>query len=437
MGVRSRLARLAAQAPVPVFAVAGSRARDAVQDLALDPRVALVATPRRANMLLLAGQLPQPLVDAAAAAHDAMSQPRCTVWWPPQVGLPPPAAPFADTPTVDGDDIGQALADRHRELLTGARRSDEPLLPDEDPNPWRGVGPYGQGGTGMTGGVPYGRPMAERADARDGLALDQIPITVGPLFAGFPTGLVLDVSLQGDVVQHAEVGANPFAQGPATPPAPQPFLRAVAAPTPVAELEMARARRHLRWLAEALAVHGLAALGRRVLRMVGRLGPSDAPAVRGLSRTVRRTRALGWATGGVGVLARDRVEGMGLGPTARAAGVDDDTRTDDPAYRRLGFEPITHERGDASARWRQRLAEAAQALELAVSAGDARTESTGRIEAPNGTIAGASSPNDRLLGLLPELLAGADWGDAVASVASLDLDLEEAAAAGAHAEVSP
>jgi hypothetical protein len=38
--------------------------------------------------------------------------------------------------------------------------------------------------------------------------------------------------------------------------------------------------------------------------------------------------------------------------------------------------------------------------------------------------------------LLPALLEGQEWGDAVATVASLDLDLEEAAAVSAGVETA-
>jgi hypothetical protein len=106
---------------------------------------------------LLAGRLPAALKEAASAAHDVMSHPRCTVRWTP------------DSPQGEGERAGgrrpqglvEAILGAHRDLLAGSRPSEPPVLPDEDPAPRRGVGPYGQGGSGMTGGVPYGRPMAD------------------------------------------------------------------------------------------------------------------------------------------------------------------------------------------------------------------------------------------------------------------------------------
>lgn len=415
MGMSNVLRRLAARAAVPVFPVVGAGAREAVQDLALRPEVKLVDAPRPAGILLLAGRLPEPLSGAADAAHDAMSHPRCTVRWIP-----------------DGrEGLVEMLVRAHRDLLDGALPSEPPLLPDEDPAPWRGVGPYGQGGSGMTGGVPYGRPMAERADDRDGLTLDQLPVKVGPLFRAFPPGLTLDLKLQGDVIQEVVVEANPFdSLDPADlAPSLRPFLLATVEPVPVAELELARARHHLRWLAEALRIHELPALGERVLRLARRVQPGDADSVRELARLLGRTGVLGWATRHVGVIGGEGLEQVGSGPVARAAGVATDARRADPTYRRLGFEPIVGEAGDASGRWRQRIAEAAQALDLAARAGDARTGGAGEVEAPGGALRPGHSAGGRLLGLLPELLVGMEWGEAVTTIVSLDLDLEETAAA--------
>ncbi|MDP8954464.1 MAG: hypothetical protein M3N37_06020 [Actinomycetota bacterium] len=116
------------------------------------------------------------------------------------------------------------------------------------------------------------------------------------------------------------------------------------------------------------------------------------------------------------------------GPVARAGGVAIDARTDDPAYACLDFEPVVHHGGDARARLRQRVAEAAQALALAERAGDALRSPGPPVEGPRGPLApGRTMPSSSLIDLLPTLLDGQEWGDAVTTVASLDLDLEEAA----------
>lgn len=65
-------------------------------------------------------------------------------------------------------------------------------------------GAHDMGGTEMPGGLQ----MADRADDRDGLTLDAVPVALGPVLSCWPTGLVVDVVLQGDLVQQATV--RPF-----------------------------------------------------------------------------------------------------------------------------------------------------------------------------------------------------------------------------------
>jgi len=410
---------------VPVFAVAGAGAREAVQDLRLRPEFLLTPTPRAANVLLLAGSPSAELENAARAAHDAMSHPRVTVRWDsPNSSGPGWSLPAALSVSADADIVGRVRA-LHARVLDGSFPTEGALFVDDDPVPWLGVGPFGQGGTGMTGGVPYGRPMPERADDRDGLTLDQVSVRIGPLFSSLPQGLSLAVKLQGDLVQEAL--PHVAAELPVPSP-PGPFVRALDVPVPVAELELARARSLLRWAAEGLRIQGLSALGVRVLRLAGRIGPGDAAEIEALERTLRRTRLFGWATGGVASLGTDLLTGMGAGPVGRAAGLAEDLRLEEPAYQALGFAPVLHDGADSAARWRQRLGEAAQALSLAAAAGERTAFGEGRVESPHGRLARAEAPADRLLPLLPALLEGLDWGDAVTAVVSLDLDLEEAGA---------
>lgn len=433
---RGALARIAFGAPARVFPIVGAGAPAAFDDLRLSDDVALLDSPRSATVLLVAGVLPEALREAAARVHDQMSHPRGVVWWTDTPDRQERALPFPVALAVGpAEDVPAALRRLQGELVTGRRASSAAILPDVDPAPWRGVGPYGQGGTGMTGGVPYGRPLADRADDRDGLMLDQLPLRVGPFFPPFPPGLVLDVLLQGDLVQQATVGANPFAD-PATPPAVNdPFRVALTRPVPVAEIERARARHLLRWLAHALRVHGLGALGRCALTLAAAL-THDAPASRvaadvaALARVLERTRALGWTTADVGVTPRALVEARGLGPVTRAAGLAEDARTDEPAYRALGFAPavVPDPHGDARARWRQRLAEVAQSLDLAARAGERTAWGAGVVESPRGRRTATDAPAATLLSILPDLLRDQEWGDAVTAVVSLDIDMVDASA---------
>jgi hypothetical protein len=395
----------------------------------LERDLALLDSPRPANVLLLAGDVPPGLLTPAVVAHDAMSVPRLTVWWRLGAVGDRVARELPPAVVVEDEDPVPAIVRAHRDLLAGALSSEPPILPDVDPTPWRGVGPYGQGGSGMTGGAPYGRALPDRAEDRDGLMLDRLDVRIGPLVPALPPGLTLDVGLQGDVIQDVALRAEAAGRGPAATTALlRPFLSALDGPVPIAELELARARSHLRWVAWGLRVHGLPARAERVLRLARGLRPADAEAVRRLARSIRRTMVLAWATRGVGVLAAEALRGLRLGPVARAAGLAEDARADRPEYRRLDFEPFLDGGGDAAARWRQRLGEAVQSLELAERAGDRVSGPEAEVEGPRGTLARGDAPSERLVPIVAKALAGAEWGDAVTTLASLDLDLEEAAA---------
>ena len=426
MGLTGLLERLAADARVPVFAIAGEGARDAVQDLRLRPEIRVLDTPKAASVLIVAGTVADGQAGALARIHDALPHPRATVLWAPDGA--PTSVPGAAPVVVVGSHPVPVVVATYRDLVLGRRPSEPAILPDADAVAWRGVGPYGHGGSGMTGGTPFGRPLAELGPDPDGLRLDVLPVAVGPFFPRFPAGLVLDVRFSGDLVLDAVVG-----EGSARLPvgsariALRPFLRALSEPVSIAELELIRAREHLRWLADALVAHGLIALGDRALRLAHRVQPGDGGAVRGFARRVGWTQVTGWATRGVGPISADDLAGLGAGPVARASGLAEDVRMEDPAYRSLGFEPVVRDGGDAAARWAVRLAEAAASLDLAARAGDARTTPMGRVETPRGRLEPGSAASARLLELVPQLLREVEWGDAVATVVSLDLDPEEAA----------
>lgn len=428
--MRIWLSKLAAGAPVPVFAAPAPGAESAVELLRLHPGLRFVDSPRAANVLLVVGDVSHAIFRPVLAIHDQLSHPRVTVWWLLDGGGERLSRLFPDvvrceSSPFDTDAPVAAIREAHEALLRGEAESEPPVLPDEDPAPWRGVGPYGQGGKGMTGGVPYGRPLAGRASARDGLELDVLPLRIGPFFPPFPSGLALDVRLQGDVVQEARVVAAPAMRPGSGAVVLDPFHRALTESVRIAELEEARARHHLRWFAGLLRVHGLPALSQRALRLATARELSST-AVGRLRSLVEGLRSLVWATRGVGVVPPGRIAGAWLGPVARSAGVVEDVRAEDAAYVELGFTPVVMTGADACARWRQRMAEAVQALDLARAARELVAGGRGVIESPRGRLAADDDPSSRMLGLLPDLLTGLEWGDAVATVASLDLGVAPA-----------
>lgn len=444
-GIRGVLSNLAMSAPVRVFIILGVDPPADPALLYLHPDVIVLDSPRSATILLIAGIVPTAMRDAVQHVHDEMAQPRYTVRWTGRSGdsgasSKVPLGAQYDVSSADILSLVATLKHAQRDLITGTHVSEANELPSTSRAQWRAVGPYGQGGSGMAGGVPYGRPMAERARDRDGLELDQLPLRIGPYFNAFPAGLILDVQLQGDVVQEVIVSAHPVA------PLSPVFAAALHHPVPITTLECARAQSHLRWLARALRMHGLVALGARTLRLATQIAEDEsriannAIELHAITRAIAHSGVLFWSTRGVGELSP---EGLltthGLGPISRASGVSDDARTDEPTYRALGFQPIVGTQlsdkhvGTASARWRQRIAEAAQSLDLAARA-SARTSAAhawgqGVVEGPRGRVTvseGAgegleAQPETLVYAMLPKLLRGMEWGDAVTAVVSLDL----------------
>jgi hypothetical protein len=53
--------------------------------------------------------------------------------------------------------------------------------------------------------MPGGVPMADRAEDRDGLTLDELHVPLGPALPLWPAGLIVHTRLQGDVIRHASV----------------------------------------------------------------------------------------------------------------------------------------------------------------------------------------------------------------------------------------
>ncbi|GMQ93399.1 MAG: hypothetical protein BMS9Abin12_0876 [Acidimicrobiia bacterium] len=417
MGLRARIAHLAKTGEVPVFAVVGGGYRSAIHRLRLAEGIHIVATPRHAAVLLIAGTLTEAAAESVARVHDQMAGPRVTVGW----GHPEPTVvPIGARATGDVSDIATVVRRQFHDVVIGTIPSEPPLLPDVDPVEWRGVGPYGHGGAGMTGGTPYGRPLPLRAPDRDNLELDQLPVTVGPWFAGFPPGLAMRVSLQGDVAQAVEVVTNDIVSaGPAGV-----FARALREPMPIRDLEMARARHHLEWMADALLIAGVDRLAVRADRLAEALGPGDVEPVERLMKAVGRSLLHPMTLRNVGVFPPD-VEIAGLGPVARSSGIPDDRRTSEQGYRDIDFQPVTHRTGDAWARFSQRAAEASQAVDLARRAGNRSAFGNGEVEAPDGLHRlGEPSPADMSISMLDRVLSGTEWGDLVTIVQSLDIDME-------------
>jgi hypothetical protein len=141
------------------------------------------------------------------------------------------------------------------------------------------------------GGTVAGLPMAELGPDRDGLTLDRLHVPLGPVLPDWPAGLVVRVTLQGDVIQ--EASADVLDAGHAVP----------------FEWPSAAAR-ELDGLARFLGVAGWpsAAGQARRLRDAALSGDRIETGAAALLRRIRRSRTLRWL-----------VRGIPAGPTDVAA----------------------------------------------------------------------------------------------------------------------
>ncbi|MEC9359640.1 MAG: hypothetical protein VX836_17445 [Pseudomonadota bacterium] len=201
------LLRLAGRADAAVYPAIGGGAAARVARLAHAPRLRMVRSIREATVLLVAGELRAHDVRPLMRLHDQLPHPRATLCWGVEPGFLPGRAWALDA----GADPLPLLHDIQQRLFRGELESEPDTLPDEPPAPWQGKGPHGQGGEGMMGGRPYGRPMPMMGEERrDGLMLDALKVSLGPFFPLLPPGLALEFELQGDVIQNARVLSPPW-----------------------------------------------------------------------------------------------------------------------------------------------------------------------------------------------------------------------------------
>lgn len=132
--------------------------------------------------------------------------------------------------------------------------------------------------------MPDGIPLAEGAEDRDGLEMDELHLPLGPVLAHWPAGVVLRVTLHGDVVVQAEV------ERLATPRAGQP------------DGPIVRAARLLDAAGSVLALAGLPAESARARRLRDRCLDGELEGgqeVTRLAERVGRRRVLRWVLGGL------------------------------------------------------------------------------------------------------------------------------------------
>ncbi|MDQ6680155.1 MAG: hypothetical protein M3Y67_04225 [Pseudomonadota bacterium] len=369
-----KLRAFAAEGPVPLFVAVGQGWAAAVEDLCLSSAIARAATPRHASILLVAGDVRPTDREALRLLHDQMPHPRATLWWgstsSDHTGVA--AALNAD------DDPLPLLRSLYRRLLLGELASEDHLLPDGPPAPWRGRGEHGQGGDGMMGGTPYGRPMAMTDDdLRDGLALDACTVEVGPFLPALPPGLVLEIELQGDVIQRARVIQSAY------PPS------SIGSAGAAAHLAVPGVAHRLRCIAAVLSLQQLPAqaeLCRRLAMDIARCTAMRLPDLRRILQCAgafaaippelgRIEPALASSLGAIGLTARDRMH-----------------------------------------RWVDEVELAAQVAQPPAPARGATAPNSGTSRA----LTHEPIQDGRLPFLFTDLLTGLEWGEALLVIASFD-----------------
>jgi hypothetical protein len=293
----------------------------------------------------------------------------------------------------------------------------------------------------------------------DGLVMEDADLTVGPLGSALPSGLVLELTLDGDVVRAAAISsvlpAHPTAADQLSPLAFRCASERVAGsaqapPAParrVAAVETERALSHSVWLARFARLIGwldaaerleaglkpLVAAQRSFLRDE-EVELGDSGDLAAVLDSLLGSRRLARRTAGIAVVTARTCRAYGVGgPTARAAGLGDDARAADPAYRALDFTPVTRARGDAHSRVEVRAEEALASLALAYSAtaAGAVPAGEGAVEGPRGplTMSGAGpgaapgppSAGGGTVDLAAAAAVGHELARALVAVASFDL----------------
>ncbi|MFC8535785.1 hypothetical protein ACFUJY_17755 [Streptomyces sp. NPDC057249] len=294
--------------------------------------------------------------------------------------------------------------------------------PTERPGKRQGHGAHGSGhghhphhdgsppeeSHGHAMGEVGGLPMAGRADDRDALKLDRLHVPFGPGLSDWPTGLILRLTLQGDVVQGVEVDHLPVPSGHGPPFWDEPWLRA-AGGEHVTRGSAARRRcaAHLDSAGRLLAVTGWddAAARCRLLRdgvLSGASREAMGGVLRGTVRRIGRSRTLRWSIAGLGRLPAGEARAAGVSGPALAA--------DGDAHDRL----LT---------WLRETERGLDALD------DMRPLTSVDRTGPRGRLDGPKPPSQALLDVLPALLTGAEYACARIILASLDPDVDALAPA--------
>ncbi len=360
------------------------------------------------------------------------------------------------------------------DLSNGSARPEQ-----NDSNGPHADGPSGSHGHGQSDGNEHGEDGMDDMMAivgepsPDGLIMERLRIRYGPFGVPFPGGLLVDASLDGEAVREVRIDAleGPEVVSTERPGSPDPLApvawrmaidmahdQSVNELDCLARIELERALSHLAWLRSLSRLLGW----RRMTRQAGvvldglnairhemnaaavdhesveTLLHGAASSISRLVASLTKGRLLDWRLAGRGVVSAGAAEEAGLGgPNARASGLRKDQRSGCPVYRRIGFEPLLEQGGDAAARTLLRAREASQSIDLARRALLRLTGETGispgervAVEGPRGALVAETGRTHWKLEapgascarrVAVESMIGESWQDALAILASFDL----------------
>jgi hypothetical protein len=204
MDLRTRLLRFAAARPhaLVVAARGGTAVRLAVEQELARRGWPQAANPADADLLVVAGRPGGELAKVVETMWTSLPMPRARC----QIDEAGDVAAALDRARA-------ALATPGESLRPGSRQADA-TRHDTDHSAEADQGPHGSSHDGHDahahGGhgdmeMPGGLPMADLGEDRDGLMLDQLRVSLGPVLPAWPAGLVAEVTLQGDVIQEASL----------------------------------------------------------------------------------------------------------------------------------------------------------------------------------------------------------------------------------------
>jgi len=330
VGLTERLAHAAARRPhVLLVPVPGQRPmRWAAEDVLDAWGWARAASPAGADVLLCCGEPGPELADHVEVAWDAMPGPRVRVVATALAEVRPAlltvAARLSDLPVQRRD-----ARDRSAPGLSAAAD------PADEPEASHDMDPSMDMGMDMGMGLPGGWQMAGRVQDRDGLRLEGLNLSLGPLLPGWPGGLRLDVVLSGDVLTRADVVRLDRQPEPGAPPSLVALdaiatlldaagwtdgalrarrARATGASGPPTQdlLRRLRRARLLRWSLRGLPAPGSEDLVAHLDRLVGAVDGAGLP-VADDSRLARDVVGLDVGTASLVVAAHGALEAVGAG----------------------------------------------------------------------------------------------------------------------------